>query len=347
MTARPPLPHRRRAWTLGVLVPVLVTAAAWVAVAVLLPRVPRPAALHWGPAGVDRSGSVAELLGPIAVISSISLVVMAVIAVRTGRQAMTRRLALGLAVGLATMFAGLVLAPIVAQVDAPSAEHAGSPGAATLAAMATAVLLGAAAAALAGADRAAPARSPVPADATTTELREGQRAAWVRRASVGPVGRTVSLVGAGLLAALAVVMGAASGSWWLTPVILVPVPVMLLLLSWHVRVDRTGLTVRAGIGRPRQHVPAAEVVRADVVTVDPFGEFGGWGLRVSAALDGTVGVVLRRGEAIAVERTGGRRLVVTVDDAAGGAALLNTYAQRARPARPALDGSTGTGPHLD
>jgi hypothetical protein len=47
-------------------------------------------------------------------------------------------------------------------------------------------------------------------------------------------------------------------------------------------------------------------------------------------MDGTVGVVVRGGESIAVERSGGRRFVITVDDAATGAALLNTVAERAR-----------------
>ena len=57
-------------------------------------------------------------------------------------------------------------------------------------------------------------------------------------------------------------------------------------------------------------------------------EFGGWGYRVGRG--GRVGVVLRTGEALQVQRTGGRAFVVTVDDAATGAALLNTLAARSR-----------------
>jgi hypothetical protein len=45
---------------------------------------------------------------------------------------------------------------------------------------------------------------------------------------------------------------------------------------------------------------------------------------------GGVGYVVRTGEGIEVERTSGRRFVVTVDDAATGAALLTTLADRAR-----------------
>src|SRR5699024_8174949 len=113
--------------------------------------------------------------------------------------------------------------------------------------------------------------------------------------------------------------------------LLVMLPLVVLvpaMTAWQVQVDARGLTARSTFGWPRQHVPAAEVERADVTEVSPFGEFGGWGMRTNTA--GTVGVVIRKGEAIAVGRPGGRRFVVPVDDAATGGALLNTYAERAR-----------------
>jgi hypothetical protein len=86
--------------------------------------------------------------------------------------------------------------------------------------------------------------------------------------------------------------------------------------------------VRSSLGRPRIVVPLDEVVRAEVVEVSPVAEFGGWGYRVGRA--GRVGIVLRSGQALQVERTGGRSLVVTVDDADTAAALLNTLAARSR-----------------
>ena len=98
------------------------------------------------------------------------------------------------------------------------------------------------------------------------------------------------------------------------------------LSTWTVTVDQRGLVARALLPRPRVVVPLGEVEHAEVVHVSPVREFGGWGLRMG--LDGRVGVVLRGGEALEVARTGGRRVVVTVDDAATGAALLNTLAAR-------------------
>ena len=68
--------------------------------------------------------------------------------------------------------------------------------------------------------------------------------------------------------------------------------------------------------------------RASVIDVSPLRDFGGWGWRVGHG--GRTGIVLRSGEALLVEQTGGRSLVITVEDAAQGAALLNTMAVRAR-----------------
>ncbi|MCM3661684.1 DUF1648 domain-containing protein [Georgenia satyanarayanai] len=332
-----PLPHRRRAWALGVLVPVLVTAAAWLAVVRLLPRLPDPVAVHWGPTGaVDRTGSITELLVPMAVISGLSLLVMAALSVLTGRQAITRRLTLGLAVGLSVLFAGMTLASVAAQVDVASATAAASPDGWLVASILAALLLGAVAGASAGADPALPATGSLAEGAPTAVLPEGQRAVWVR--GVAGLGTTVTWV--------VVAVGAVGGvAPWLLGDTLVPlvvaVPLLALVLTmttWQVQVDARGLTTRGTFGWPRIHVPAGEVERADVTTVRPFPDFGGWGLRTNVS--GTVGVVIRSGEAVAVERSGGRRLVVTVDDAASGAALLNTYATRARLQTPARDTTT-------
>lgn len=332
-----PLPHRRRAWVLGVLVPVLVTAAAWLVVVRLLPRLPEPVAVHWGPSGiVDRTGSLAELLVPMAVITGLSLLVLAAFSVLTGRQAITRRLTLGLAVGLSALFAGMTLASVVVQVDVATAADAASPDGWLVASILAAVVLGAAAGALAGADPALPATGALAEGAPVADLPEGQRAVWVR--GVAGLGTTVTWV--------VVAAGAVGGvALWLLGDTLVPLvialPLLVLVLTmttWQVQVDARGLTARGTFGWPRIHVPAGEIERADVTTVRPFPEFGGWGLRTNVS--GTVGVVIRSGEAIAVERSGGRHLVVTVDDAASGAALLNTYAARARQQAPARDATT-------
>jgi hypothetical protein len=104
---------------------------------------------------------------------------------------------------------------------------------------------------------------------------------------------------------------------------------LMVLGRWRVTVDHTGLLARAVLGWPRAGVALDEVVRADVVRVRPLREFGGWGFP-RAGRKGRYGLVLRAGEAIAVERAGGGVLVVTVDGAGDAAALLNALAARAR-----------------
>jgi hypothetical protein len=100
------------------------------------------------------------------------------------------------------------------------------------------------------------------------------------------------------------------------------------MFRWVIRVDSRGLTIRSALGWPRIRVPLDEVVRADVIQVRPLRDFGGWGLRVGRG--GRVGVVLRSGEAMLVQRTGGRSVAVTVPGAAAGAGVLNALADHAR-----------------
>ena len=73
---------------------------------------------------------------------------------------------------------------------------------------------------------------------------------------------------------------------------------------------------------------ATAVTKGDLtrsITVEALGAFGGWGWR---RVPGALGVVLRNGEALRVERKQGHALVVTVEDAATAAALVNALAAR-------------------
>lgn len=115
--------------------------------------------------------------------------------------------------------------------------------------------------------------------------------------------------------------------------LLAVMPLLLTLITLRsvidVRVDATGLTVRSLLGRPRLHVPASDIVRAEVREhVSPLSEFGGHGWRTSPG--GTVGVVVREGAAVVVRRGEERPLLVTVDDAPGAAAAVDAVARAAR-----------------
>ncbi|WP_298323240.1 hypothetical protein [Haloactinopolyspora sp.] len=83
-----------------------------------------------------------------------------------------------------------------------------------------------------------------------------------------------------------------------------------------------GLTLRGGPVSVR--VPVHEFAGARVVvSIDPFSEFGGWGLRV---VPGATALVTRRGPGVELTRADGRRFVMTSADPEGLAGVLNTLA---------------------
>ncbi|GAA4423053.1 hypothetical protein GCM10023169_18210 [Georgenia halophila] len=324
------LPHRRRAVLFGVVLPVLVTTVAWILISRWIPQLPEQVAVHWGPDGVDRVGSASALLVPLAVSSGLSLLIFAVLSLTVGRTSFNRRMVLGLASGMAVFWAGMALSMVSVQ-RGPAVEAAADvpvPDVPLSLTVVAAIALGAAAGALAGSDPALPARDAV--SGTTATLAKDERAVWIR--TVGP-SRALQRwggIGAVLYVGFSAWLALTTGSWFVGILMVIWLPLPLTMLVWTVQVDSGGLTAKGTFGRPRQHVPAAEVLSATTTQVRPLPEWGGWGLRSSPSLDGGVGVVVRAGEGIDVARTGGRRLVVTVDDAATGAALLNTFAERAR-----------------
>jgi hypothetical protein len=94
-------------------------------------------------------------------------------------------------------------------------------------------------------------------------------------------------------------------------------------------VDRRGLTIACGpLGWPRHTVPLADIASAERTDIDPW-RVGGWGLRKVPTRPGATAIVVRAGDGIRVLRRDGRELLVTVPDAATGAALLNDLSSRA------------------
>lgn len=321
---RPPAPHRLASTVLTLVAP---TALLLVAAAVALnwrDRVPDPVASHWGPDGVDGTSSFAGLLALLPALGVPFLALAWAIAFFIGHSALTRRFAAALATWIAGFAGGTTLTMLAAQLDVADAHDARDVGGAMALAFTVPLALAALAAWVTPGDRPLPAAEPVPAGAPRIPLPAGEMASWVRR--VDWVHPAVVVV---MCTAFAGLMGATTRSWWFAGAIFAFLAVLVGgLTGWTVTVDRRGLVARARLPRPRILVPVEEVESAVVVRVNPLREFGGWGLRMG--LDGRVGLVLRSGEALEVTRTGGRRVLVTVDDAATGAALLNTLAARTR-----------------
>ncbi|MFE2225194.1 DUF1648 domain-containing protein [Streptomyces kronopolitis] len=185
-----------------------------------------------------------------------------------------------------------------------------------------ALLAGALGRLLAGAAPAGPRR---PRGAVSRlDLPAAETAGWSRTISSHPL-----FVLGGLLLGAGLAVGSLA-DWAGGVGLLFGAAVVLPMASVRVTVDRRGLTLAPTLLSSRcrfRRIPLDRIAEAGSRRIACFAEFGGWGYRISA---GRSGFVLRSGEGMVVRLTNGKEFVVTVDDAATAAALLNTYADRAR-----------------
>jgi len=287
-------------------------------------ELPGEVASHWSGAGAPDGFLSPGAFVLVFVLVAVGLLTLFLaIGTRAGSAASTRRLAAGGSVWSGGFLAASLLSTLAPQRGLTDVSQVMIPGWWTAAALLVPLLPAVAVALLVPGDPAAPATAPVDPGAPRAALRDGERAVWLRRTAGGPG----LAVGAGAILVTSV-LAVAFETWAMLAIPVLLAGLFVAMFAFTVRVDATGLTVRSALGWPGTHVPADEVLRASVTEVSPFADFGGWGWRVGRG--GRVGVVLRRGEALLVERTEGRSLVVTVHDAATGAALLNTLADRAR-----------------
>lgn len=325
-----PVPHRTMTSVLTLVVPGALVASTFVVAGAWSAELPDPVAVHFGTDGPDGFASLADALWPVALGSAVVAALCWALAFFWGRTAVVRRICAGTAVGLTAFLSALTVGLLDLQRGLSDAADAGGTGLVITLAFAVGLAGAALGAWLTPGDRRQPTGAPVPRDAAVLVLAPDESATWVTHAE----SRAALVVGASVT-----VLVVALGLLLSAPFVLVPAVVVagaVLSSTWFtVTVDRRGLTVRSAVGWPRFVVPLDEVLKAEVVSVRPLPEFGGWGYRVGRG--GRVGVVLRTGDGLQVERTGGRSFVVTVDDAATGAALLNTLAARERVEPTARD----------
>jgi len=305
----------------ALILPLAVTIAALVVTFLLATTAPSTVAVHWGASGTaDGFGSpftYPVLLAAVALPMTAVFGGIAVVATHRGPvTAMIKVLGvigLWVSVGLSVALGGLLLAQTGASGSASIAPLPIGFGCALVIAVAGWFAL----------PKIEQRTAEPGATITPVALAASERAVWFRRASASGavlwavVGLTI------LLAAVSVVTVVSSrGSAWWVPFI--PIVILLVLLSnltWTVRVDARGVRIRSVVGIPRFTIPLSDIRSADVTDVQPLAGYGGWGLRFG--FNGRIGIILRSGSALEILRNSGMSLVVTVDDAESGAALIN------------------------
>ncbi|HEY4177733.1 MAG TPA: hypothetical protein VGM90_12895 [Kofleriaceae bacterium] len=135
-----------------------------------------------------------------------------------------------------------------------------------------------------------------------------------------------------LLPLVAVAVGVAA--MIVAPVWFIGIPIALAglpmwMFSWlKLTIDRENIVIAFGpFGFPRVRVPTSEVDRAEVIDVSPM-RYGGWGYRGGLRLFKKAAAVIRKGEGLKLDLSGGRVLVITVDNAREALDVLHTLQPR-------------------
>ena len=327
------LRRARRAFLLvGILIPVVLTAAGLAVLLNLLPLVPDPAATHWSPSGADGFAPAGvyvwmQLGLGLGIPVALSLTVLATTRDSWG---ITARFLGAIATWFSAFFAIAMAGSLWIQRGLTDAADAPSIVPVLGIALAIALLLGTGAWFLQPAVRVLPSISDGGASVRPISLRQGERVAWVGTATIARGGLIVLVFTLSLLVSITIVLLALGrGEWWITALVTVLVGfAMASSMAFRVRISAAGVHIRSLLGWPGVRLPLDRITDVEAVHIAPLAEFGGWGWRFG--LDGRRGAVLRAGEALQVSTDGGRVYVATVDGAEDAVAVLR--ALRAREA---------------
>jgi hypothetical protein len=157
--------------------------------------------------------------------------------------------------------------------------------------------------------------SPDGAALASLGLRAGERAVWSGRARA-----PWALPAGALLIAAAALTGVLARQWTPATLLALAGVLMLCFTSVRVTVARRGVSVGYGVlGLRLTRIPLSRIASAAAVDLRSFS----FGYRGSLLVFGSAAAILRRGPALRLTLRDGKTFVVTVDDAATGAALLN------------------------
>lgn len=323
---------RAAAWV-GLYLPLGISAVATALTLIWLPRLPNPAATHWStgshPDGFGPSWSLPLLAALLGLGITLIMWVVVRMSVRSTAapvwSSFQRFIA---AFGFGTVLFGEVISVGSSLIQLDVADARDVPGIGLV----MVVGFGVWALATLFAWLAQPNVTIVRQDSTPSEpleLADTERAVWI--GEVRPSRVFVWVMGIALLLLLGTTVWSFSidpVAGWVSAGALVLALVLTALNAWfRVRIDDRGLEARALFGWPVFRVPASDVERVEAAQINPFAEFGGWGLRW---VPGRLGLVMRAGEGLIVTRKGGRVFGASIDDAETAAAVLAAAAKRAQ-----------------
>lgn len=297
-----------------IVLPLAVLAAIVLPAVLLADRLPSPLATHWSGGGEPNGSTDGGVF--VGATAALWLAVWATLLPRVRRR--ERQFAVPWALGLGGFLVGIVTLTVVVNLDAPTWSAADDLPLvlAFVGPTAAALLLAGAGLTLEQSFPPASTAGSVTAP-STTHLQPGERFFWsggARSAWWFPLALGV----VGVLCGAAAFVGGAP-----TVLLLVLAVALPLLALWSSRTRLTvspdGVQARLGARYPRRVVPVASIVGAEAIDVIPL-QWGGWGWRMTPK---ATALIVRRGEGVRLRLTSGRDLVVTVDDAATAASLIN------------------------
>ncbi|MFD4865373.1 DUF1648 domain-containing protein [Streptomyces sp. NPDC058412] len=283
-------------------------------------RLPDRMATHWG-GGVGDSGAPDGSMS-FGQALSFPLAIWSVLVLGAAVFTVTRARAATVLLPGGVFLAGAQASVVRANLDDEDWRQADPLDGRVLAAVIAVAVL----AAFAGAmiDRRGPVAAVSPAaDGPVMDIPAGERLVWLARTSNPWLLLTAAVLGAvAAVAAVAGVGGLLAPAWQLVAPLGIASLAVLACSSVRARVTGQGLEVGFGpLGWPVRRWAAADIESARAEHRMPS-QVGGWGYRLSGL--GTT-VMLRAGECLGV-RSRGKDFAVSVDDAARGAALLNSLA---------------------
>lgn len=336
ITRTPPGSLRRARLRFGlvaIVVPVLLVAVGLIVLWSWMPQLPASVVTHWGPSGPDGFGAP-TLYGWMLLGVGLGLpVAMAVVALATAgtHWGAAARFMGAMAAGLSAFALVLTLGSLGPQRGLTDAAQVG--GIWWVIALGFAALLVVGAAAWFAQPRVEPQAGQTLAPRHAVSLAEGERVVWVGTATMPRTPLIIMAAALVLVTVLTIALAISGGSaaWIGVVVMLVVLLALPATAAFRVRITPEGFSARSLLGVPSTRIPLSGIASARAVDISPFGEFGGWGWRIS--LDGRSGIVMRQGPTIEIVRPGKRTFVVTIDGAEQAAALLQAYVDAATATR--------------